>query len=210
MIELLTALVLKSQITHLASVASIASVVVHQAENVTQTQVMIDPTLVQRAEDVMAGLEAVRGQFTQTNWDGTRQSGQFALQKPGKMRFDYDDKSLSVIADGITLSLTDNALETTDSVPLVATPLGAILSGKEKFRDTTNVQKTHVAGAYFYVSLTDKGDDWAGVLTLKFNNSDNRLAGWVTLDEAGSGTQVDLSDVNYTPKLNPRLFIIED
>lgn len=172
-------------------------------------QTEVDEALVFKAENAMQTLTTVRGRFSQTDWDGSRALGRFALQVPGKLRFDYAGDAMVVVADGVTLAVQDQELETTDSVPLAATPLGAILSGKRTFRDATEVVSTHTSSGYFYVTLQDKGDDWAGKLTLKFNQDNNRLAGWITLDETGAGTQVDLYEVDYVAKLNPRLFIID-
>ena len=158
----------------------------------------------------MRALGAVRGQFKQTDWDGLVRDGRFALQRPGKLRFDYTDETLLVVSDGFTLSIQDRELETTDAVPLAATPLGSILSGDSQFRDTSVIVETLAEGNAFYVTLKDKRDDWSGQLTLKFGQADNKLIGWVTLDETGAGTHVDLYNIDYSPKLNPRLFIVQE
>jgi len=55
------------------------------------------------------------------------------LQRPGKVRFEYDAPSpLLIVSDGVTLVQNDRQLETFDRVPLSATPLNYFL--KEKGR----------------------------------------------------------------------------
>ena len=53
----------------------------------------------------------IQGRFLQTNPDGSTVGGRFWLQRPGKVRFEYDAPSpLLLISDGATVSLQDRRL----------------------------------------------------------------------------------------------------
>jgi outer membrane lipoprotein-sorting protein len=49
-----------------------------------------------------------------------------------------------------------------------------------------------------------------GTLTLVMSDVTKELLGWRTEDSGGNITSVQLSDVEYGKKLNPRLFIMKD
>jgi outer membrane lipoprotein-sorting protein len=79
-------------------------------------------------------VKTARGNFEQYSPDGSFSTGQFAMSRPGKVRFDYDDPvPLVLVSDGTTVALQDADLETTDRVPLSSTPLSLLLSDKLDF-----------------------------------------------------------------------------
>src|SRR5262245_16848967 len=68
----------------------------------------------QLADRVSAYLSSVRqlqGKFVQVGPDGTKSEGEFFLQKPGKVRFDYNPPSpIELIADGQSVVVRDRKL----------------------------------------------------------------------------------------------------
>ena len=47
--------------------------------------------LLKEASKALASVKTARGRFEQYSPDGSYSTGQFAMQRPGKVRFDYDD-----------------------------------------------------------------------------------------------------------------------
>lgn len=159
----------------------------------------------------LAGVKTARGLFEQVSPDGSLSTGQFALSRPGKVRFDYDDPvPLLLVSDGKTVALQDSDLETTDRVPLSSTPLNLLLSDKLDFESQADVVDVRRAGDRTNITLRDKSGEMEGTLTVILNNADNSLAGWRTVDESGGRTSVLLNSVETGAKLNPRLFILRD
>src|SRR5258708_8392573 len=58
-------------------------------------------TLVNRVSTYLSGVQVLTGNFVQVGPDGRRASGHLFIQKPGKVRFEYDPPSpIEIIADG--------------------------------------------------------------------------------------------------------------
>ena len=163
------------------------------------------------AADGLAAVETAKGRFVQMSNDGSIVSGDFALRRPGKMRFDYDDPTpVRIIADGATVAIEDTALETVDRVPIAATPLGMILSKKLDFENRTNVLSVNQDEGRVAIALEDKTGEHDGQLVLLMDSTDYELLGWWTLDASGGVTEVLLEDVETGVRVDPKLFRIED
>jgi len=143
--------------------------------------------------------------------DGSVVEGDFALRRPGRMRFDYDDPTpIRIIADGSTVAIEDTALETLDRVPIAATPLDLILSKKLDFEKQTNVLSVKRNEGRVAIALEDKTGEHEGQIVLLLDADDYELLGWWTLDEAGGVTEVALEGVETGIRIDPKLFRIED
>ncbi|MBF3046381.1 outer membrane lipoprotein carrier protein LolA, partial [Pseudomonas aeruginosa] len=86
----------------------------------------------------LSSLQTLVGNFVQVGPDGTKTKGDFYIQKPGKLRFEYDDPStIEVIADGSSVAVRDRRLATQDVYPLSQTPLRYLLSDRiDLMKDT--------------------------------------------------------------------------
>ena len=98
-----------------------------------------------RVSSYLSSLQTLVGNFVQVGPDGSRTKGDFYVQKPGKMRFEYDDPSpIAIIADGSSVAVRDRKLATQDIYPLSQTPLRYLLSDRiDLLRDTNVVQRHH-------------------------------------------------------------------
>ena len=165
--------------------------------------------LLKEAARALASVKTARGKFEQYSPDGSYSTGQFALSRPGKVRFDYDDPvSLVLVSDGTTVALQDSDLETTDRVPLASTPLSLLLSSNLDFEKEAEVVDVRRMGDQTNITVRDKTGEMDGTLTVVL--ADNALTGWRTVDANGGRTSVLLSSVETGAKLNPRLFILKD
>ncbi len=77
--------------------------------------------LVDKVSAYLSSVHAMTGDFVQVGPDGSRANGKFYLQKPGKVRFEYDPPSpIEIIADGSSVVVRDRKLATQDLYPAVA------------------------------------------------------------------------------------------
>lgn len=165
--------------------------------------------LLKEAAKALAAVKTARGKFEQYSPDGSYSTGQFAMSRPGKVRFDYDDPvPLVLVSDGTTVALQDSDLETTDRVPLASTPLSLLLSSTLDFEKEAEVVDVRRTGDQTNITVRDKTGEMDGTLTVVL--ADNALTGWRTVDANGGRTSVLLSGVETGAKLNPRLFILKD
>jgi outer membrane lipoprotein-sorting protein len=165
--------------------------------------------LVEKVNAYLTGVRTLVGDFVQIAPDGGRSRGKFYLQKPGRLRFDYDPPSrVELIADGQSLAVRDRKLATQDIYPLSQTPLRFLLE------DRIDLQRADLVGIYadsLFVSLViEQKQIFGGThhLRLMFGAKDFRLRQWTIADEQGSGTTVAVYNLNAGKKLDPALFKI--
>ncbi len=163
------------------------------------------------AADALAAAQTARGRFVQVSPDLSVTSGDFALRRPGRLRFDYDDPNpLLIVADGATVAIEDSALETVDRIPLRSTPLGLVLDDRIDFDTEADVTAVRRDAGLVAISMRDRTGEADGELTLIFNAETFELLSWETEDGAGRVTSVALEETETNVRLSPRLFRLED
>lgn len=167
--------------------------------------------ILKSVSQAMTDVKTARGKFEQLAPDYSVSSGSFALSRPGKVRFDYDDPTpILIVSNGATVAMQDSELETTDRVPLSSTPLSLLLDDSLDFENEAQVLDVVRANGRIGVTLKDRSGEMDGTLTLVLSDVTKELLGWRTEDTGGNITSVQLVDVEYGKKLNPRLFILKD
>ena len=86
----------------------------------------VDSKLVTNAEKYLNSITGLNGTFVQTA-NGKNQSGNFAMLRPGRVRLDYDNMPIQLIADGQDLYFFDKSLDQITTVPLTSTPAGILI-----------------------------------------------------------------------------------
>ena len=170
-----------------------------------------------RADAWFAALDTLQARFLQFSPDGAEAGGALALDRPGRVRFDYDDPSpILMVADGSTVAWADFDLETIDRLPLSATPLRYVL-GEAALGSTNAVQQVNRADERIYITLVDPDGETDGRLTLIFHDADPAgpaeamaLEGWYVVDAMGGLTEIRLFEAQRNTRLDPRLFILDD
>ena len=95
---------------------------------VGQGQPLPNSAIVERANAYFTNLNTLVADFTQVGGDGRRMGGTLYLQRPGKVRFEYDPPAtLEVIADGRSVAVRDRKLGTQDLYLISQTPLKFLL-----------------------------------------------------------------------------------
>jgi outer membrane lipoprotein-sorting protein len=149
----------------------------------------------------------VRGGFVQTNPNGSRVTGYYWLQRPGKVRFDYDPPSpLTLVADGKTVAVRDRALKTTDRLSQNATPLSLILKPRIDFATDARVSQVRRLGPQIAVTARDRKGEADGEITLVFEEKTSVIREWTVRDSAGQTTRVVLVSQNSSGGVDARAF----
>ena len=66
-----------------------------------------------RVSTYLSSLSTLVGSFVQVGPDGSKTKGEFYIQKPGKVRFEYDAPSpIAIVADGSSVAVRDRKLAT--------------------------------------------------------------------------------------------------
>jgi outer membrane lipoprotein-sorting protein len=150
------------------------------------------------------------GDFVQVGPDGARTEGQFYIQKPGKVRFEYKPPSrIDVIADGQSVVVRDRKLATQDLYPLSQTPLRFLLSDHIELQRDTNLVSVAADDVFVTLVVEDK-QQFVGNnrLMLMFGAKDFQLRQWTVTDPQGYDTTVAVYNLDTKTKPNPDLFKI--
>ena len=151
--------------------------------------------------------KAVKGRFTQIAPDGRASQGAFYLQRPGKLRFEYDPPAtLTIITDGALLSVADRAMKTDERYPLRTTPLYFVLKRDVNLETDGKVTRVAREGDAIYVTVRDRTGKADGSITLIFDAPSKELRAWRVVDGQGQLTQVVLAQTQSVATLDPALF----
>ena len=166
-------------------------------------------SLVEKVNTYLTSVRTLVGDFVQVGPDGGRSEGKFYLQKPGRIRFEYDPPSrVEVIADGQSLVVRDRKLATQDIYPLSQTPLRFLLA------DRIDLLHANLIGVYadnlFVTLVIEQKQIFGGTrrLLLMFGAKDFRLRQWTITDPQGYGTTVAVYNLDTSKTLAPELFEI--
>ena len=160
----------------------------------------------------LSSLQTLIGNFVQVGPDGSKTKGQFFIQKPGKVRFEYDAPSpLAIISDGSSLVVRDRTLATQDIYPLSQTPIRFLLSDRIDLMRDTNVVNVTADDMYISVTIEEK-QSLIGTsrLMLMLGTKDGQLKQWTVTDPQGYDTTVAIYNLDTTRRVNPDLFKLDD
>src|SRR6185312_12380330 len=158
----------------------------------------------------LSSLSTLVGNFVQVGPDGSKTQGDFYIQKPGKVRFEYDAPSpIDIVADGSSLVVRDRKLATQDLYPLSQTPLRYLLAERiDLLRDTDVVSVT--ADDTFITVVVEEKTLVVGTsrLTMMFDAKSVQLKQWTVTDPQGYDTTVAVYNLDTAKKPDPNMFVI--
>jgi outer membrane lipoprotein-sorting protein len=167
--------------------------------------------LIERVNAYLSGLHNVIGDFVQVGPDGTRSEGKFYMQKPGRVRFEYDPPSpVELISDGQSLAVRDRKLSTQDLYFLSQTPLRFLLADRIDLLKDSDLKAVY-ADDLFVTLVIEEQHVIGGThrLMLMFGAKDFRLRQWTITDPQGYDTTVAVYNLDTSKRPDPALFTID-
>src|SRR6476660_7516702 len=164
-----------------------------------------------RVSSYLSSLQTLVGNFVQVGPDGSKTKGDFYIQKPGKVRFEYDDPTpIAIVADGSSLAVRDKKLATQDIYPLSQTPLRFLLSDRIDLLKDTNVVSVTADDVFISVTIEEK-QALIGTsrLMLMVGVKDGQLKQWTVTDPQGYDTTIAVYNLDSSKKVDPGLFKID-
>jgi outer membrane lipoprotein-sorting protein len=164
-----------------------------------------------KVSNYLSSLQTLVGNFVQVAADGSKTKGDFYIQKPGKMRFEYEAPSpIAIIADGSSLAVRDNRLATQDIYPLSQTPLRFLLSDRIDLMKDTNVVSVTADDVFISVTIEEKHAlIGTSRLLLMIGAKDGQLKQWTVTDPQGYDTTVAVYNLDSSKRIDPNLFKID-
>jgi len=167
--------------------------------------------LADRVSTYLSNLRQIHGNFVQVGPDGSKSEGEFTLQKPGKIRFDYNPPSpIELIADGSSVVVRDRKLATQDLYPLSQTPLRFLLADRIDLMHDTNLIGVYADDVFVTVVIEER-QILGGThrVMLMFGAKDYQLRQWTVTDPQGYDTTVAVYNLDAKITPDPNMFRID-
>lgn len=172
---------------------------------------MKDPEVVgalNRIAAYMTDLDTLKSRFIQANPDGSYVEGSMYMDRPGRMRFEYDEPvPILLVANGSFLIHVDKDLEQVSHIPLSSTPANFLLQENVSF-EAEGVRVTDFSreAGLLRVEVIQADEPDAGSVQITFTENPLQLKQWTVTDPQQLRTTVTLLDPTTGMKLDPELF----
>ncbi len=164
----------------------------------------------QAISSYLGGLRTAQSAFVQTNADQSVSRGTLYIQRPGRLRLEYEpSEKMLVVAGGGQVAIFDGkSIGNPTQYPLRRTPLNLLLGRDIDLVANSMVIDHRFDGAETRIIVQDPEYAEYGWLELVFVDDPVRLRQWTMVDNAGSRTRVDLQDLEEGMTLGASLFSI--
>lgn len=168
----------------------------------------VDNALVNNAEKYLNSITGLTGNFTQTA-SGKTERGTFSMLRPGRVRLDYKNMPVQLIADGRDLYFFDRSLDQITTVPLTSTPAGILIRKHIDLKNADiNVVETTSAEKTFALKMELRGQEGLGNMTVVFDKKPIKLNSWSVIDATGTKTDVAFSGLKTKTDFGKNYFQI--
>ncbi len=191
--------------------ASIALVSLGAAGPVAFTRTPQDQADISRVESYLNSIRTLKARFLQVAPDGGVSRGTVWLERPGRMRFEYDPPSpLLLVAGHGLVVFHDSQLQQTSNIPIGSTPLGILLADNVTFSGNVTLTGLSRLPGEIVLKLVRTSSPADGSLTLYFSDNPLSLTQWTVEDAQHRETRVSLYDVQLGGHFDQDLFVYID
>jgi len=169
----------------------------------------VDSKLVKQAEDYLNNITGLTGKFAQ-NANGKKDTGDFSMMRPGRVRLDYKNTPIQLIADGSDLYFFDKSLDQITTVPLASTPAGILIRKHIDLQSADIIVSDTVSGKKtFSLKMHLRDNQGIGNMTVVFDISPMKLNSWTVVDATGAKTDVSFSGLKVKQDFDKNYFQIQ-
>ncbi len=166
-----------------------------------------DQADVQRVQAYLNGITTMQSRFQQYAADGSIASGTIYLQRPGKMRIDYDDPvPVLIVADGRDVYYWDKKLKQLSQARVENTPAWFLLRPQIRLSGDVTVVKFERGAGVFRIGVTETEHPDQGFLTVVVSEHPLALRQWTIVDAQQKPVTVTLEEPRFGIKLSENLF----
>lgn len=172
------------------------------------TPVAASTEVAQRVANHFSSVRTMMGEFVQFGPRGEQTGGKFYIERPGKLRFDYEaPSSFRVTSDGSSVVMENRRLETADLYSLSSTPLKLILDDHIDLSGG-RVQQVIQDDDLTTIKIVDRSMFGDSVITMMFDPQTYDLRQWTITDAQGRDTTVMIFNVEQGVRFDPSIFRI--
>lgn len=155
-----------------------------------------------------SSVKTMTGEFVQFGSRGEQSGGKFYIERPGKIRFNYDNSPITVIADGESVVVNNKKLDTWDLYPLTKTPLKLLLSSQIDLGGG-RLRQVKVEPDVLTMVLGDKSIFADATIALMFDPTSAELKQWTITDAQKQDTTVMIFNVQEGVRFADNMFKID-
>lgn len=164
----------------------------------------------QRIASYLNSIGTMTARFHQYSANGGTASGWLWMERPGRMRFQYDPPSpILLLADRFYVYYVDQQLAEVSQVGLKSTPAWFLLRAPVSF-DGLVVTRFERGDNLLRVTVVDPAAPDNGSLTMVFTDQPLALRQWTIVDQQHHVTTVSLSQQQFGMALDPNLFVYQN
>jgi outer membrane lipoprotein-sorting protein len=162
----------------------------------------------QRIANHFTSVRTMMGEFVQFGPRGEQTGGKFFIERPGKLRFNYEEPShFQVTADGRSVVMENRRLNTADLYSLSSTPLKLILDDHIDLSGC-RVREVVQDDDLTTIRIADRSLFGEATITMMFDPQTYDLRQWTITDAQGRDTTVMIYNVEQGVTFDPSVFEI--
>ncbi|MGM0423207.1 MAG: LolA family protein [Pseudomonadota bacterium] len=165
---------------------------------------------VARIENYLQDLGTLKADFTQIAHNGKRATGTFYLNRPGKLRFEYDDSADFIVADGVFIYYYDSEMKQQSNTTIGSSLADFLLREDISLDGDIKVTDLNRENGYLNVTVTLREDPGAGSLILTLREDPMELVKWQVIDSQNLTTEIRLDNIETDIRLARGLFFYLD
>jgi outer membrane lipoprotein-sorting protein len=166
----------------------------------------LDNQAVAQAEEYLRGLTTARADFIQRSSAGSVLTGKFYLDRPGRLRFEYNEVKDFIVADGLFIYFYDAQMKEQSNAPIGQTLADFLLRKDLTLTGDLKATESFQQGGFTFLTLVQKNDPGAGRVQLVFSDVPFVLRKWRITDPQGDVTEVELKNMERDIALDDELF----
>jgi outer membrane lipoprotein-sorting protein len=169
-----------------------------------------DQADLQRIATYLNSIGTMTARFRQAAANGGSAGGWLWMERPGRMRFQYDPPTpILLLADRFYVYYIDTQLAEVSQVGLKSTPAWFLLRVPISFSDLVVTRFERAANA-LRITVVDPAAPDNGSLTMTFSDQPLTLRQWTVVDQQQHVTTVSLSQQQFGMALDPNLFVYQN
>jgi outer membrane lipoprotein-sorting protein len=154
-------------------------------------------------------IHTLKSNFVQLGPEGQLVQGVLFIEKPGRMRFEYQPPSpLLIVATGGRLYVRNAKLNTVSNYSLSASPLGILLDDQVNLMRNSAILGVEQSGDSLTVRARTSDNRSQSNIALVFSWPNVELRQWIVKDNQGGLTTVALTGVQSGIALDESLFAV--
>ncbi len=160
-----------------------------------------------RVETYLNTIHTLKAHFLQVGPNGDTAQGSAWLERPGRMRFEYNVPSPFVLIAGHGVVLFhDKQLNQTSNYPIGSTPLGILLADNIRLSGDITVTRFDRQPGQLQITVVRTASPGDGSITLVFSDTPLTLRQWIVVDAQRRETRVSLYDTQLGGTFDQSLF----